>query len=259
MNILLEKLKFGQFDVFPELIHAVSPRCFENDLGEVEEFSFQNNGESEEDRDHIKRFLNSIGIENRNLFLVNQVHGDKVYILDDPEISFNEVKKISADALLTQIPGKPIGIFTADCLPILVYDPRLKVIGAIHAGRVGSSQSIVLKVLREMSRVYGSRPAELVVGIGPAIGGCCYEVGEECVLPFKKLFPDKKDLFRSSLSGNYFLDLVAVNRVEGERAGLLPENIYSMNQCTCCSTRNLYSYRREGKTGRILTTVMLRP
>ena len=259
MNILLEKLKFGQFDAFPELIHAVSPRCFENDQGVVEEFSFHNNGKSGKDRDHINRFLKSIGIENHNLFLVNQVHGNKVFILDDPEVSSNEVEKVPADALLTQIPGKPIGIFTADCPPILVYDPRLKVIGAIHAGREGSSQSIVLKVVREMVRVYGSRPEELVAGIGPAIGGCCYEVGEECVLPFKKLFPDERDLFRSSLSGNYFLDLVAVNKVEGEKAGLLPENIYSMNQCTCCSNRNLYSYRREGKTGRILTTIMLRP
>lgn len=259
MNILLEKLKFVQFDVFPELIHAISPRCFENDSGGIEEFSFQDKDETEEVSEHIKRFLKSIGIENRDLFLVNQVHGDKVFILDDPDISFSDVGKISADALLTQIPGKPIGIFTADCLPILVYDPRLKVIGAIHAGRLGASQSIILKVVREMVRVYGSRPAELVVGIGPAIGGCCYEVGEDCIQPFKELFPDEKGLFRSGLSGNYFLDLIAVNKVEGEKAGLRRENIFSMTHCTCCSTRNLFSYRREGKTGRILTTIMLRP
>jgi YfiH family protein len=259
MNSLLEKLKFVQFDVFPELIHAVSPRCFENDNGGIEEFSFQGNGESGDDRDHIKRFLKSIEIENLGLFLVNQVHGDKVFVLDDPDVAFSEVKKISADALLTHLPGKPIGIFTADCLPILVYDPRLKVIGAIHAGRMGSAQSIILKVVREMVLVYGSRPAELVMGIGPAIGGCCYEVGEDCIQPFKELFPDEKGLFRSGLSDSYFLDLVAVNKVEGVKAGLLPENIFSMNLCTCCSTRNLYSYRREGKTGRILTTIMLRP
>jgi polyphenol oxidase len=259
MNILLEKLKFVRFDAFPELVHAVSPRCFENDDGEIEEFYFQSNDENGEDSDHIKRFLKSIDIASRNLFLVNQVHGDKIFILDDPDIPFNEVKEISADALLTQMPGKPIGIFTADCLPILIYDPRLKVIGAIHAGRMGSAQSIILKVVREMSRKYGSRPAELVAGIGPAIGGCCYEVGENCIQPFKELFPDEKSLFRPSLTGNYFLDLVAVNKVGGEKAGLLPENIFSMNLCTFCSTRDLFSYRREGKTGRILTTIMLRP
>lgn len=259
MNILLEKLKFTQFNVFPELIHAVSPRCFENDHGKIEEFSFQGNDESGDDKDHIKYFLESIGIENRSLFLVNQVHGDNIFILNNSDITSGEVKKISADALLTQMPGKPIGIFTADCIPVLVYDPRLKVIGAIHAGRKGSEQGIVLKVVREMIRVYGSRPAELVAGFGPAIGGCCYEVGEDCIQPFKELFPNEKNLFRSGLSGNYFLDLVAVNKVDGIKAGLLPVNIFSMDHCTCCSTRNLFSYRREGKTGRILTTIMLRP
>jgi polyphenol oxidase len=259
MNILLEKLKLVRFDVFPELVHAVSPRCFENDNGEIEEFYFQSNDKNGEDRDHINRFLKSMEIENRSLFLVNQVHGDKVFILDDPDITFNEVKEISADALLTQIPGKPIGVFTADCLPILIYDPRLKVIGAIHAGRMGSAQSIILKVVSDMVRVYGSRPAELLAGVGPAIRGCCYEVSEDCIQPFKELFPDEKGLFRSSLFGNYFLDLVAVNKLDGEKAGLLPENIFSMDHCTCCSTRNLFSYRREGKTGRILTIIMLRP
>ena len=258
MNILLEKLKFAQFEMFPELIHAVSPRCFENDQGEIEEFSFQGNDESGKSKEHVKWFLESIGIENGSLFLVNQVHGDEIFILEDQDFACSEVRKISADALLTQLHGKPIGIFTADCLPILVYDPRLKVIGAIHAGRRGSAQSIILKVVREMVRVYGSRPEELVAGFGPAIGGCCYEVGEDCIQPFKELFPDEKSLFRFGLSGNYFLDLIAVNKVEGEKAGLLPGNIFSMDHCTCCSTRNLYSYRREGKTGRILTTIMLR-
>ncbi len=259
MNTLLEKLKFDQFEIFPELIHAVSPRCFKNDQGEIEEFSFQSNDQTGKPDEHVKFFLESLGIENQNFFSVNQVHGNNIFILDDPSLSFCEVRKISADALLTNIPGNPIGIFTADCLPVLIYDPRLKVIGAIHAGRRGSAQSIVLMSVGEMIRVYGSRPSDLVMGIGPAIGGCCYEVGEDCIQPFKEMYPDEKGLFGTGLRGNYFLDLVAVNKVEGVKAGLLPENIFSMGHCTCCSSRNLFSYRREGKTGRILTTIMLIP
>ncbi len=259
MNNLLEKLRFGQFETFPELVHAVSPRCFENERGEIEEFYFQSKGESGKTKEHVRWFLESIGIENRSLFLVNQVHGDKIFVLDDHSITCDEVGKISADALLTQIPGRPIGVFTADCLPILVYDPRLKVIGAIHAGRRGSGQSLTIKVIREMGRVYGCCPAELLVGFGPAIGGCCYEVDEDCVQPFKELFSAEKGWFRLGTSGKYFLDLIAVNKMEGEKAGLLPKNIFLMDHCTFCSNRNLYSYRREGETGRILTTIMLRP
>ena len=259
MNILFEKLKFNELEIFSELIHAVSPRCFENDQGEIEEFSFYGNDKPGKTKEHVKWFLETIGIENINLFLVNQVHSDKVFVLDDPNFTFSDVEKISADALITQLPEKPIGVFTADCLPILVYDPRLKVIGAIHAGRKGTAKNIIFKVIKEMARVYGSRPQELVAGFGPAIGGCCYEVGKDCIQPFEELFPDKKGLFQFVLSGKYFLDLIAVNKLEGQKAGLLPGNIFSMGHCTCCSNQNLYSYRREGKTGRILTTIMLRP
>jgi YfiH family protein len=259
MNILLEKLKFNQFETFPDLVHAVSPRYFENDQGEMEEFSFRGDDEFEKTRDHLKGFLESIGIINSSLFFVNQVHGDKIFILNDADLTFSETMRISADALLTHIPGKAIGVFTADCLPILIYDPRLKVIGAIHAGRKGSEQSILFKVVREMGRVYGSRPEELVAGFGPAIGGCCYEVDEDCVQPLKKMFPNEKGWLRSGLSGKYFLDLIAVNKMEGEKAGLLSKNIFSMDHCTFCSARKMFSYRREGKTGRILSTIMLRP
>lgn len=258
MNVLCEKLNFDQFGKFPELVHGVSPRCFENLQGDVEEFSFNNNLDLEKTKDHAKLFLESIGIINCDPILVNQVHGDNIFILDDADLSANTISKIPADALLTHIPEKPVGIFTADCLPILIYDPRLKVIGAIHAGRAGSAQSILFKVVMEMAGVYGSRAEELVVGFGPTIGGCCYEVGEDCVEPFIKKFPDEKGWFRSGLPGKYFLDLVAVNKMEGEKAGLLRENIFSMDDCTCCSSRNFFSYRREGRTGRILTIIMLR-
>jgi polyphenol oxidase len=256
---LLKKFKFNQFESFPELIHAVSPRCFKNDRDEIEEFSFREHNEFEKTNSHVTGFLQSIGIANGSLFYVNQVHGDKIFILNDANSTSSEVMKASADAVLTHIPEKPIGVFTADCLPILIYDPRLKVIGAIHAGRRGSEQSIFLKVIREMNRVYGSCPKDLMAGFGPAIGGCCYEVDEDCIQPFKGMFPGEMDWFRAGLPGKYFLNLIAVNKIEGEKAGLLQENIFSMDHCTCCSPSKMYSYRREGKTGRILTTIMLRP
>jgi polyphenol oxidase len=259
LNAVLKKLKINQFETYPKLIHAISPRCFENQCGESEEFSFRGNDESGKTNSHVTRFLESIGITNSSLFCVNQVHSDKVFILNDANITSNEVMKVSADAVVTHIPGKPIGVFSADCLPILIYDPRLKVIGAVHAGRKGSEQGILLNVVREMGRVYGSCPEDLIAGFGPAIGGCCYEVEEDCVQPFKNKFPDEEGWLRPGLPGKYFLDLIAVNKMEGKRAGLLPKHIFSMDHCTCCSASKMFSYRREGKTGRILTTIMLRP
>jgi polyphenol oxidase len=256
---LFGKMKFNQFESFSELAHAVSPRCFQNDLGEVEEFSFKNEEQFGKTNSHVNIFLQTIDAANLDLYVVNQVHGSDVFLLDDAALTSSEVAKVSADALMTHIPGKPIGIFTADCLPILIYDPRLKVIGAIHAGRKGAEQSILSNVIMEMGRIYGSRPEELLAGFGPAIEGCCYEVEEDCVQPFRDMFPDNSNWYRNAgLPGKYFLDLIAVNKMEGEKAGLRPENIFSMDYCTCCSSQKFFSYRREGKTGRILTTIMLR-
>jgi polyphenol oxidase len=258
VNVLLEKIKIKQLETFPKLIHGISPRCFKNHKDEIVEFNFLKGDENKKTKDHLKIFLESIGVKNCNIYIVNQTHSDKILLLDDSFSSPQESRKIEADALLTNIPGRPIGIFTADCLPVLVYDPEHDVIGAIHAGRKGSEQNIVFKVVEEMGRVYGSRPEELIAGFGPAIGVCCYEVEEDCMLPFKNLSFDKESWFRPGLPGKYFIDLIEVNKMQCEGAGLLKENIFPMNHCTCCSVANMYSYRREGKTGRILTAIMLR-
>lgn len=258
MKTVLKKIKFNQFESFPELNHGISPRCFKNEQGVIEEFSFFGSDGFGETKGHSEIFLESIGITDSRLISVNQTHSDRIFVLDDAKLTENETSVISADALVTHIPGKPIGVFTADCLPILIYDPRQKVIGAIHAGRVGSEKSILFKVVREMARTYESRPEDLMVGFGPAIGVCCYEVGADCIKPFKDKFSNKEGWFRAGQSGKYFLDLTAINKIEGEKAGLLQDNIFSMDHCTCCSTSQMYSYRREGKTGRILTTIMLR-
>ena len=82
--------------------------------------------------------------------------------------------------------------------PTLINQPFEKV---QEQGRKGTEQNIIFKVIREMARVYGSRPEELLAGFGPAIGGCFYEVGEDCIRPFKDLFPDEKNLYRFDLSG----------------------------------------------------------
>ena len=258
MNVLLENIKIKQLETFVELFHGISPRYFKNDKEEIVEFEFLNKEESGQAEDHLKIFLESIGVKDGSIYLVNQTHSDKVLLLDDSFSSPQESKKVEADALLTNIPNKPIGVFTADCLPILIYDPRQSVIGVIHAGRRGSEQGIVFKVVEEMDRAYGSKPEELVVGFGPAIGGCCYEVDESCILPFKKFSFDKESWCRPGASGKYFLDLIEVNKMQCERAGLHRGNIFPVNHCTCCSLSGMYSYRREGETGRILTAIMLR-
>ena len=110
-----------------------------------------------------------------------------------------------------------------------------------------------------LSREYGSRPEDLIVGMGPAIRGCCYEVGEDCILPFTKMDSGKSGIVKITNEKKLFLDLPEANRREGCEAGVLNSNIYADGPCTFCENQRWYSYRKEGNTGRLITMTMLRP
>ena len=118
----------------------------------------------------------------------------------------------------------------------------------------------ILSVTIEMlSREYGSRPEDLIVGMGPAIRGCCYEVGEDCIWPFIKMDSGKSEVVKITNKKKFFLDLPEANRREGREAGVLNCNIYADGPCTFCENQRWYSYRKEGNTGRLITMAMLRP
>ena len=203
-------------------------------------------------------FSQSLGIKNKVLFRTHQVHGNNVYILKDPNTPTDEVRRQEADAIVTHLADCPVMILTADCVPIIIYDPVKYVTGVVHAGRMGTQKSILNNTIKVLFHEYGSNPKDLIVGMGPAIRGCCYEVDEQCALPFIKRSSVNYTLVKKSTQGKYFLDLPEVNRVEGCEAGVLDKNIYTDGPCTSCNIHKWYSYRKEGKTGRLMTLAMLR-
>ena len=136
-------------------------------------------------------------------------------------------------------------------------DPVKHVIGVVHAGRVGTQKAIFTNTIEVLSHEYGSSPKDLIVGMGPAIGGCCYEVDQHCALPFIKRNSVNLGFVKKAGQKKYFLDLREVNRLEGCEAGILEENIYADGPCTSCDNHRWYSYRKEGKTGRLMTLAML--
>jgi len=239
----------------PGIVHAFSPRNHERKNGAIGELNF-----AIEDpfmRLHKQRFLRSIGIHKDDVFLVRQVHGDAVYTLKGASASHAQVADVPADAILTRLIGMPIGVLTADCIPVVVYDPRLRVAGVIHAGRKGTAQRIVSKTIQAMQNIYGSKPQDILAGMGPGIGACCYEVSAECIEPFKKLYPDWAGFVKPSPSNKFMLDLFSANAEDAQMAGIDPKNISKMGVCTSCQVKRFFSYRREGPTGRMLTVAML--
>ena len=154
------------------------------------------------------------------------------------------------DALISDTPGLLVGVKTADCVPILLADTRNRAVAAVHAGWKGTAKSIVTAALDRMSSAFGAQPADLVVGIGPCIGACCYEVGQDVAAEFQKWHPNLPS------EGKVRLDLVEVNIQQLRDAGVERSNIEAIDRCTYCGGYDLESFRRDGEiAGRMISAI----
>jgi len=172
---------------------------------------------------------------------------------------------------------------TADCLPIILADRKRLAIGVFHAGWRGTVKRIVEKGVGEMRKHFKSDPRDLVAAIGPGIGGCCYDVGEEVRTKFETQFAYAGTLFRevkesdpvrekypllfltarapghSELPVKLFLDLVEANRRQLRDAGVMAKNIDVTSSCTACHAGLLFSFRADkGVTGRMMAAAGIR-
>lgn len=182
-----------------------------------------------------------------NLAALRQIHSNKVILADRPG-DLGE-----ADALISNTPGLTLAIRTADCLPILIADPENRAIAAVHAGWRGTVQQILQETIRAMSDQFGSRPKDLVIAIGPAIGECCYEVGPEVGRQFSGLFPER------NLQGKARIDLAEATIRQLRRNGGSLGQIDSSGLCTRCLREMFHSYRREGDAaGRMFSAIRIR-
>ncbi len=218
------------------------------------------------------------GAELWPLVTLRQVHSDVIRFVDSPVES-----QLVGDGLITATPGLLLGIQTADCLPIILVDPKRRAVGVFHAGWRGTVKRIVEKGVGEMRRHFGSRARDLKAAIGPGVHGCCYEVGEEVRAQFESQFGYAAKLFReveesdpvrekypmlfltarapghSELPKKIFLDLVEANRQQLLAVGVPVKSIDVSPLCTNCRTDLLFSYRAEkGKTGRMMGVAGIR-
>lgn len=180
---------------------------------------------------------------------LRQVHGTEVHLVEGPGVW-------EGDGLLTRTPGLLLRVGVADCYPLLLYHPE-GLVGALHAGWRGVVGGILPKALALLEKL-GLDPREAHLALGPGIGGCCYQVGEEVTLRFAEagLFTFRED---PGSPGKYLLDLEKALLLQAERAGLKGERIHRVGLCTRCAP-HLFSHRRDGgKTGRMWGFVLLPP
>ncbi len=190
--------------------------------------------------------------------LVNpkQVHGNSVVVLD--AASVRSYKGTEADAVVTNVPGVPLGILTADCLPALLYDPVKKVAGAAHAGWRGTLSDVCGRAVAAMKERFGSRPEDIIAVLGPHIKPCCYAVNKDVRAAFEKVHGGGLPYFSES-GETLALDIGGANKSHLLAAGLKEGNIEDASVCTSCNTGDFYSYRKEGGlTGRQLSFIMIK-
>jgi len=202
-------------------------------------------------------------INHNHIVTVNQSHGDEILIIDTlperiEELSF-KAKNLKKDALITNKPLIPLGVLTADCLPIMFLDRKNQVIALAHAGWRGTVLRIGQKVFSEMKRLYGTSPHDCLVSFGASIKECCYEVGEEVIRCLKENFPNWMDFVTLKGKGKWNFAMVDLNLFQMTEIGIPPENISRTNLCTSCHQDLFFSYRAEnGITGRCLSFIMLK-
>ncbi len=176
---------------------------------------------------------------------VKQVHGAHVLEVSRAGLAGE------ADALVTREPGLFLGIQTADCLPILMVDLHQRAVAAVHAGWRGTAQGIVGAAVHALEQMYGTKPNDLLVAMGPAIGPCCFEVGAEVAQAFAEYDPEL-----SKVTGRYYLDLQAINRWQLGNLGVSSEQILGNEFCTMCGGKRFWSYRKDGAgAGRLWSVV----
>ena len=222
-------------------------------------FSVSQGDSPENVRQNLAILAQRIGIDPEKIVTCRQVHGDRIHVVESAP---GEI--LQADAIVTPRADIFPAIKTADCLPILILDPVQKIAAAVHAGWRGTVLRITRKTVQVMGSMFGSDPSKLVIGIGPGIGPCCYEVDDAVLKPFRKDFPDPERFislhnFDRNSKKSYHLDLLRANRSELIAMGVPEQNIHSADLCTACHPSLFFSHRRDGvKSGRHIALVGFR-
>ena len=185
-------------------------------------------------------------VENLPLRTVRQVHGDEIIMVDQHSSAGNE--RPEADGMLTVDTGLLLGIASADCVPVLIVAPQQGLVAALHAGWRGTLKGIGARAVELLMADWSIDPASLWVALGPAIGGCCYEVGVEIGEALVQRWGTSSPSAWRPLGEKGFLDLREINLTKFERAGVPRAQTQFVGPCTFCDFSRFASYRREGSS-----------
>jgi YfiH family protein len=232
--VSVELLRFDNLSQIPGVVHGISTRTGGVSEGRCASLnvSYSVGDEAANVDENLRRISSTVGSRREDLFAAYQVHGREVTIVDA-----HTEGGPHCDVLITRSPEKTLMLRYADCTPVLLADPKQGAVGVVHAGWRGSAVRASAAAVEALRDAFGSRPSDLMAGIGPAIGPCCYEVGEDVVNAFSD---------RASLFADGKLNLWEANRQALVEAGVPSEQIEVAAVCTQCQADRFFSHRANG-------------
>jgi YfiH family protein len=221
--------------------------------------SFRVGDEEEAVLTNKERFYRLLNIDAETVAQAQLVHGAHIEIVREYAPRDARYKFPSTDGLVTNLIDRPLFIPVADCLAIAYADPKHHAIGLAHVGWKGAVAKIPQEMVKVMHTAYGTEPADLLVGVSPGLGPCCYEVQQDLVTIFTETFPTEAHrFFIPQANGSIHLDMWTAVLWQLQDVGVQAEHIELANICTACHTDEFYSHRAEkGKTGRFASMIVL--
>ena len=212
-------------------------------------------------RENYRRFCAAIGANLQGVVMSNQVHGVVIRTVgpSDVKADLYDPEGYECDGLMTNVPGLALTIFSADCIPVLLYDPVKKAIAAVHAGWRGTAGDIAGKAVARMEREYGCKPGDILAAVGPGISQCCFETHADVPDAMAEcLGRIAEDHILSLGNGKFKVDLKGINAALLERAGLTRDHIEISSDCTACLGEKYWSHRvTQGDRGSQAATIQL--
>ncbi|MDO4554459.1 MAG: peptidoglycan editing factor PgeF [Lachnospiraceae bacterium] len=256
---------------FPLLEKAGLVHGFTTRLGGVSEgdcasmnLSFTRGDREEDVRENYRLIGDALGLDMNRAVLSHQVHKTEICFVTEKDagrgICPDKEKLFEIDGLMTKDKNIPLVTFFADCVPLLFYDPKGKVIAASHSGWRGTVEKIGAKTVEKMVNEAGSHKEDILAVVGPSICQDCYEVSEDVAQEFARIFSREEceEIMIDKHNGKYQLDLWKANEMILLGAGIKRENLAVTDLCTCCNPKFLFSHRAsQGKRGNLSAILCL--
>ena len=251
----LPALRVPAWETIPDLVHGFLGRRGGVSRGSFAELnlSYRVGDRAEPVQENWRRASAEAGGMRRAH--MRQVHGDRVVTVDAATTDAGE-----ADAMVTTVATTVLGVLTADCVPILLVAPRHHVVAAVHAGWRGTLAGVAQRAVRHIAQTFGTPVTELRAALGPAIGGCCYEVDRDIADAVEHTWGRMPKAVRRDGGTKAMLDLRRANATILESIGVRPAHILSVGPCTRCTAAAYFSHRAaRGPTGRQWSFIGWRP